>query len=295
MDDKNLHNNLSRLDKYPEPEIPADVAWAAMQQMMQQAGTTQSPKTGKTKLPFKSFFYVAVGVLLLGIVGYFVQKNGRATDSSGATTVLNTANVVQLDTLPENIFCFADAHTSVQRYANGTYQIKEGGLFFSATKENKALRLKQGPLLVEAQHGGFFMQHDSITGITAIHMQSGTATLSLPGNEPLQLQPNESIVFDERKNILGEKQKTNANLFSYATLIFEFNDTPLKEAAAMLEKAYGVTIEFTNEKLKNCRITTRLDNKTLQDALGIIGYTLNFEYSINQQYKIITISGQGCE
>lgn len=294
MDDKNLNNDLSRLDKFPEPEIPADEAWAAMQQLMQQAGTSQEPQKVKAKWPGKSFFYIAVGAVLLAAIGYFVLKN-KHTNSNTPTTIINTAGIVQQDTLPGNVFCVADAHTRLQQYPDGAYQIEKGGLFFPVTNEDKALRLQQGPLLVEAHHGGFFIQHDSITGITAIHTQAGTATVSVSPGVPIELHPNESIVFDERKNQLGEKQKANPNLFSYATLIFDFNDTPLKDAAAMLEKAYGVTIEFTNEKLKNCRITTRLDNKNLHDALSIIGYTLNFEYSINQQFKKITILGQGCE
>ena len=76
--------------------------------------------------------------------------------------------------------------------------------------------------------------------------------------------------------------------------IFEFSNTPFKEAAGFIEKAYGVTIIIENNKLDHCKITTRFDNKSLEEILDILGYTLAFEYSIDKNKNQVIISGDGC-
>jgi len=90
------------------------------------------------------------------------------------------------------------------------------------------------------------------------------------------------------------KQKADVNLYSYATRIFDFTDTPLKVAAAAIEKTYGITILFENQKLYRCRITTRFDNKTLKEMLDIMAYTLKFKYYINEKSRQVFVTGYGC-
>lgn len=78
------------------------------------------------------------------------------------------------------------------------------------------------------------------------------------------------------------------------TVSHEFSNTPFKEAAAFLENAYGVTIIVKNDAIYNCTITTRFDNKSLEEILDILGYTLAFEYKIDQTSNQVIISGDGC-
>jgi hypothetical protein len=69
---------------------------------------------------------------------------------------------------------------------------------------------------------------------------------------------------------------------------------PFREASAYIEKAYGVTFIVKNNKLDNCTITTRFDNKPLEEILDILGYTLAFEYEIDKTKNQVIISGNGC-
>jgi hypothetical protein len=80
----------------------------------------------------------------------------------------------------------------------------------------------------------------------------------------------------------------------YTNKVFEFSNMPFREASAYLEKAYGVKFIVKNNKLGNCTITTRFDNKSLEEILDIIGYTLTFEYEIDKTKNQVIISGNGC-
>lgn len=79
-----------------------------------------------------------------------------------------------------------------------------------------------------------------------------------------------------------------------ASKIFEFNNLPFREVAAYIEKAYGVKFILKNNKLYNCTITTRFDNKSLEEILDVLAYTLAFEYEIDKIKNQVTISGDGC-
>ena len=80
----------------------------------------------------------------------------------------------------------------------------------------------------------------------------------------------------------------------YTNKVFEFSNMPFRDAAAYIEKAYGVKFIIHNNKLYNCTITTRFDNKSLEEILDVLGYTLAFEYEIDKTKNQVTISGDGC-
>jgi FecR-like protein len=76
--------------------------------------------------------------------------------------------------------------------------------------------------------------------------------------------------------------------------VFEFSNMPFSKVSAYLEKAYGVQFIVKNNKLDDCTITTRFDNKSLEEILDILGYTLTFEYEIDKTKNQVIISGNGC-
>ncbi|MBS1509888.1 MAG: DUF4974 domain-containing protein [Bacteroidetes bacterium] len=294
MDDKAHYADHVKHDGYPEPDIPADEAWDAMQQMLQHSSDVPERPNGISRALLKYISYACAGIIAVLVLLFYSH---HVTRPSKIITVWQTANQIQQDSLPNGTICFADEFSQLQLLPDRdtVYTLTSGGVFFPATENNQPVRLQQGSLLIEGHHGGFLVQQDSAGTIASVHVQKGFVLLTLPGKSPMKINEGESIHFNERENYLSEKGKVNPNLYSYATLVFEFNDTPLPEAAALIGKAYGVTIQFSNGRLLRCRITTRLDNKTLQDALDIIGYTLNFTYTIGQQKKIVYITGEGCE
>jgi ferric-dicitrate binding protein FerR (iron transport regulator) len=77
--------------------------------------------------------------------------------------------------------------------------------------------------------------------------------------------------------------------FGYATRIFLFESTPLKEICAQLQAAYDVTIVFNNKDLENCTLTGSFDNIPIEHILEVMALTLGFQYSI--EHKTVYLSG----
>jgi transmembrane sensor len=75
------------------------------------------------------------------------------------------------------------------------------------------------------------------------------------------------------------------------TIIIE-NKT-LREAADILEKWYGVHISFENNAIKNCRITGKYKNESLENVLKAISYSTETKFTLKQ--KEVMLYGKGCE
>lgn len=84
----------------------------------------------------------------------------------------------------------------------------------------------------------------------------------------------------------------NGNNYAYATRVFQFTNMRLEQAAAILSKAYNVSIVLENKKLADCAISTTFTNMSLEDVLEIMTAALSIQYRING--STILLSGNEC-
>jgi transmembrane sensor len=281
---------------YPDPDIPADEAWTEMKQLLHTSpGNIPPRKIGKTNL-LKPFVYAGTGMLIVSIVTYFLLK--QKPEKQQAVITYQSQNKPIKDSLSDGTIIFLDKNSSVVEFSGtikeSAISIKGAAYFPEISNNLKPRRIRVGSLELRPTNVGLYLSYDSISEMSLVYVQSGIADLEANG-EKIKLNVGEAIQYNEKTKQIELKQKVNVNKFSYATMIFEFNDTPLQEAVESIEKAYGVTIEIENKKLYACRITTRFDNKTLKEVLDVMAYTLNFEYTLDEKTKRVLISGNGCE
>ncbi|MCS3797380.1 DUF4974 domain-containing protein [Niastella sp. OAS944] len=82
--------------------------------------------------------------------------------------------------------------------------------------------------------------------------------------------------------------------FDSAHKVFEFSAMPFGKVTSYIGRAYGVKFILKNSKIENCTITTRFDNKSLEEIMDVIAFTLAFEYEIDKTKNQVIISGDGC-
>lgn len=117
--------------------------------------------------------------------------------------------------------------------------------------------------------------------------------------EEIVLLPNQALRF-VRKNSTFNKItditvdesliKTTNNI---EQLSFDFTDIPVSQIFKTIEQAYLVDIDFPESKLKNCHLTTSLNDQPLPQKLKIICKSLgnNTSYEMNGNQIIITSDG----
>lgn len=73
---------------------------------------------------------------------------------------------------------------------------------------------------------------------------------------------------------------------------FIFDDTRLGKVAQVFEKAYGIDIVLTNDRLKNCLFTADINKQPMFTQLALIAASVNATYTIKGTK--IYLSGKGC-
>ena len=73
---------------------------------------------------------------------------------------------------------------------------------------------------------------------------------------------------------------------------FTFKDAPIEKVFDAIEKAYGIEVVYDKKVMKDCRITTSLDDENLFDKLNIICKLLGASYKIIDTN--VVIEGVNC-
>lgn len=299
LDKKKLHNNEANDKSYPEPDVPVQDAWDNMKQLLLQApaapasGSGFRPGIGKGLIKFM----VGVGVTATVFLITYVVTEKKAHKTPLEVTY-SSESFPEIDTLTDGTIAFLDTLSSITATnlpaKEKRITITNGGCYFRQLNKNGAAPwlLKAGPINIFPNTANIYICIDTITAIAIVQLQAGSAEIQM-GAKKMHIVAGESVQLSTQKEILQNRQKVNPNLFSYASKIFEFSNTSLKEAAGYIEKAYGVKIIMKNN-FDNCRITTRFDNKALKEILDVLAITLFFEYTIDEKNKQVLISGDGC-
>ncbi len=74
---------------------------------------------------------------------------------------------------------------------------------------------------------------------------------------------------------------------------FVFDKMSLEEVAESLSKRFGKNIKFTQDKIKNCKLTATFENENLDNIIVVIAETFNLK--VDNQADTIVLSGEGCE
>jgi transmembrane sensor len=129
---------------------------------------------------------------------------------------------------------------------------------------------------------------------------SSNQTLAQSPATSVQLLPNQAVrfvrnrlAFEKITDITQEKQLAKT-ISSIEQLSFEFSDVPVAQILKTIEQAYLVEIDYPQETLKDCYLTTSLNDQPLPEKLKILceslGNTTRYEMNGNR----ITILSSGC-
>ncbi|MFY7900822.1 MAG: DUF4974 domain-containing protein [Chitinophagaceae bacterium] len=293
LDEKNIHNNLMGDKNYPEPDIPVDKAWSEMKAILNNKTATTKPTKG---VAVKYVIVSTVSCILVVTAYYFFQQ--KSIDLK-TTIVHRSKNYTLQDTLLNDAVIHLNANSTVHEVddrENNTLVLTRGGVYIKGDqtiKQNTILTI--GSLKIYNNKATLYAYIDTAVNICSILVQNGVAIVEDINGKKQFANAGETILYNEANKQFNKKQKIDLNTISYATHIFEFSNTPLKEVAAILEKAYNITIVFANDKLFTCSITTRFDNKSLYEILDVIAYTINIEYQTNKTTNQVILIGEGCE
>lgn len=121
--------------------------------------------------------------------------------------------------------------------------------------------------------------------------QKNKLTVLLP-NQALRFV-RKSATFTKITDITLDKVLINSKS-NIEQLGFDFTDIPVSQIFKTIEQAYLVNIDFPQEKLKDCYLTTSLNDQPLPEKLKIICRSLGNNTSYEMNGNQITILSNGC-
>ncbi|WP_025764110.1 FecR family protein [Dyadobacter tibetensis] len=108
------------------------------------------------------------------------------------------------------------------------------------------------------------------------------------------LLPNQKVSFSPKKNELSRSLSDDPGILTDLQKHpnFNFENTPLSEVLARMEKAYGIRIDYPTEVFRNCFLTVPLNGQSFYSKLDVICATIKATYTVDGNG--VSISGKGC-
>ncbi len=106
---------------------------------------------------------------------------------------------------------------------------------------------------------------------TDVLLDEGSVHLILDNGRTKEMVPGELVSFSKAHNAISHEKVTKELSYSiWRDGTYVFNNTSLEEVMINLKQAYGVNIEFNDEKLKKLVLTGGIPNQNLKICLSAI-------------------------
>ncbi len=165
----------------------------------------------------------------------------------------------------------------------------EGGAFFDVARdEAKPFIISAAELEIEVLGTSFYIDARKDARFLEVIVESGRVAVRYSGEE-LIISKDEKIILDKVDKNFIRKKNEDANFKSIVTGQLVFDDTPLSQVTAALNRHYGSNVLVTNNAAHSCRLTATYENKSLESVLNIIESSLGIR--IIRQKKAVLFEG----
>ncbi|MEA5256690.1 FecR family protein [Arcicella aquatica] len=109
------------------------------------------------------------------------------------------------------------------------------------------------------------------------------------------LKPNQQAVYERNTDRLNKTLVAIPDILVLPPVNqnFEFDNTPISEVFATLQKAYGIEIVYDEDLMKACFLTAPLGNESLFEKMRVVCKTIGARYEIIDGQ--VVVYSKGCE
>ncbi len=278
----NLWKNIdSRLDQTPVCErdvVPLNI---------QSVTKNRKKRPGSNRLIFWS---LAASILLLitSVYGLFQNHLQAMHEPEAISTILKSNPRGQKSTimLPDGTTVILNSESTLT-YTSEYYDLERrvkltGEAFFEVTEDPSKPFVVETESLITTALGTSFNVNAYPGEVEEVTLVTGRVKIETheAGHSGTVLYPGEMLAINES----GAIQKISTSSFDHIGWkdgVIVFQDTPLKEAIAELEKWYGVDIILRNYPEGNdMNFTGSFRNDNLSNVLKSLSYTMPFDFKI---------------
>ncbi len=284
--------------------VPVDTekAWAHVRQRInaEQNARPASNKqtiTRKKRMRWRTLSQIAAAVVMGLILSYIAYNQYIKTENVPLLAEISTHQIKHL-TLADG------SKITLNKNSKLTYPEKFTGTSREVTLEGEAFfeiqHLERQPFIVRASNteikvlGTKFNVSTRKIDSVEVAVESGKVAFYVPdksANSEVILTKGEKGIYAQKSRQITEFQGHSMNDTAWKTRLLRFEDTPISEVIRHLNQFYNTHILAT-ENLRNCRLTAKFSNKSLDEVLETLGFM--FEVKIEKSDQYIKLVGGNC-
>ena len=253
----------------------------------------------KTNRFRRGVLQIAASLLLLLSVGYLIHEKTSAQTQSEIVEVQILEKRTEWGqklsvALPDGTLVKLNSGSNLsfpKSFEGNTREVVlQGEAFFDVVKNpEKPFIIKTGELTTTVVGTSF--------NINAYEEHSAIAVTVLTGKVKVEsalsqvhLLPNEQGVMNKKSQNISKEQVKASEVLLWKDGVLKFEDAPLGQVADALERWYGVSVEFENDKAAMCTLSGTYDNEYLQAVLeSIVFAKKNLKYQFVDDNTILIL------
>ncbi|MBD2753865.1 FecR family protein [Spirosoma validum] len=291
------------------PAVDTDAAWRTVQQKMRTASTgpyeqkesasrsLSNRHSGQQPDWYQTIYRIAAVLVLVTSFGWLVYQflfMGQDHPAQKLVTLV-TNNQKLRKTLPDGTTILLNRH-SVLTYPTAFAEDRRdvtltGEAFFDVTPDAKhPFRIQARRSVVQVLGTSFSVQ--AYTANVSVAVRTGKVRLSA-GRKAVLLTKNQQATFEAKADTIRRMPQMSPNVFAYQTEQLVFNKEPLRDVIQAINQYYNADVRLANEKIGNCRLTTRFDKTPLETVLAVMSESLDLR--VRHEGRQVILEGNGCQ
>ena len=277
-------------------------AWQQFESKMdwQEKKSTPSVQTAKVIpiSPFKQWSRIAAILLFAFVAGWWLyQSNGNSQhnwqlvstmDGQKKTVTLPDGSTVELN---EN-----SQLSYINNFVNNRQLILRGEAFFDVVRdEAHPFSIESEKTMTTVLGTSFNIRAYPNEAFVEVYVATGKVSFSenLGHQTPLLLEKENTGTLNKKDWTLQKENTTQSNALAWKSKTLIFEDAPLQNVIADLNRCYGKPIVVQNDKLNNCRFKGTFEQAQLKEILQALEFALDI--TTEKQDETYLLQGAGCE
>ncbi len=112
--------------------------------------------------------------------------------------------------------------------------------------------------------------------------------------ENVVLLPNQSVSYVKSSSLFEKPENKDIPKRAIEYLNFDFSDAPVGTIFSTLESAYGVTIDYPHDALRDCYLSTSLSDEPLLSKLKIVCESISSGTQFRMEGNHVIVESTGC-
>ena len=262
------------------PAIDENEAWNSLKHKLTASESTRKGNFGWLKIAasIAIFFTISFSIYLYtsSAEELYVssgQEKIEVTFPDGSAGVLNASSS----------FTYSDRFATERRVAF------TGEAYFDVVKDKRPFIIESNGVEIKVL-GTAFNLISTDTHVD-LYVERGVVAFSKDGKET-KVKAGAEASFNRSTNEVIFMDAPSSNVMSWRNGAFVFDETPLEEAFKDLGEYYEVEFKVANQNINNCRISARIEDKSLEEVLALLETILDIK--VDLKGSAVKISGQGC-